>query len=281
MQFEQGTDLFLDYIGKCMHDFALQALLLPESGDSAGVTSTVLTSVSNLDSQSDLSGSLTISISERPKTPPNPTSTVLFHCDPDFIDHEEILDCIHQRYASLGSWTTLVGLGGVGNAAWFEQSYQDIINVMRIPGRQDLKANIFQLVYDWLYDNKKGKWVLILDNVDNADFLVKNRSTIQQEYTNSANGPDSKNLQLLLSYFPQYSNGLILITTQSKDITLKLVELHNIIILKPISKGDALTLFKNKLRKHDNDNHNDGNGDDNDNVAKLATALEFMPLAIV
>jgi hypothetical protein len=67
------------------------------------------------------------------------------------------------------------------NAARFEQSYWDIAHYVKIPGRQNPKADIFQLVRDWLRDERKGKWVLILDNVDAAGFLLEVQSTAQDE----------------------------------------------------------------------------------------------------
>ena len=57
------------------------------------------------------------------------------------------------------------------NAAWFEQSFWAIADQVKIPNWIDPKANIFKLVHDWLCDETNGEWVLILDNVDNADFL--------------------------------------------------------------------------------------------------------------
>jgi hypothetical protein len=58
------------------------------------------------------------------------------------------------------------------NATRFEQSIRNIANCVKIIGRQNPQANIFQLVHNWLQDKRKEPWVLILDNVDNAGFLV-------------------------------------------------------------------------------------------------------------
>jgi hypothetical protein len=155
------------------------------------------------------------------------------------------------------------------NAARFEQSFRDIANCVKISGRQNPQANnIFQLVYDWLRSDRKGKWVLILDNVDDAGFLVKAQSTGQDGQTN---GIGSGNLRPLVAYLPQCSNGSILITTRSESAALKLVEQRDIIVVKPMGRADALALLERKLGWHDN-------GED---AVKLAAALEFMPLAIV
>jgi hypothetical protein len=50
----------------------------------------------------------------RPETPPNPSSNVPFRRDADFVDRKIILDQVYERCAVPGSWTALVGLGGVG-----------------------------------------------------------------------------------------------------------------------------------------------------------------------
>ncbi|KAF4631476.1 hypothetical protein G7Y89_g6649 [Cudoniella acicularis] len=232
---------------------------------------------------------------ERLETPPNPSIVIPFSRDIDFVERGIILDQIHQKYAVLGSRTALVGLGGVGksqlaieyayrtrelspetwvfwvhasNAARFEQSFREIANSVKISGRQNQQANIFQLVHDWLRDDRKGKWVLILDNVDNASFLVEARSTSQDGQTN---GIDYGNSRPLVSYLPQCLNGSILITTRSKNAALKLVEQRDIIAIEPMSRADALALLERKLGWHD----------DGDDAVELAVALEFIPLAIV
>jgi hypothetical protein len=127
-------------------------------------------------------------------------------------------------------------------------------------------------VHDWLCDEKKGKWALILDNVDDASFLVEARRTGQDEQTI---GIQSGNPRSLVSYLPQCPHGSILITTRSEDEALNLVEQRDIITIGPMSSEDALTLFENKLGGVD-DGSNDG-----DVAAELLVALELMPLAIV
>ncbi|KAH8691822.1 hypothetical protein BGW36DRAFT_280847, partial [Talaromyces proteolyticus] len=141
----------------------------------------------------------TTSQAKRPETPPGPLLSIPFLRDPDFVDRGTVLNQLHQRSTVPGSRTALVGFGGVGksqfaieyayqthkqspttwvfwvhasNAARFEQSYHDIADTVKLFGRQDPKANIFKLVHNWLRDTKNGKWVMILDNVDDADFLV-------------------------------------------------------------------------------------------------------------
>jgi hypothetical protein len=122
-------------------------------------------------------------------------------------------------------------------------------------------------VHDWLRDDRK-KWVRILDNVDNAGFLIKDQSTGQDGQTNGNGGGKVRPLR---KYLPRSLNGSILITTRSKSAALTLVGEKSVITVEPMSKVDALELFTKKLGEHNG-------GDD---ATELATALEFTPLAIV
>ena len=145
------------------------------------------------------------------------------------------------------------------NAARFEQSYRAIANYVKISERQNPKADIFQLVHDWLRNERKGRWVLILDNIDDASFLLE------------ARGTEGGNSQPLVSYLPQSPNGSILITTRSRNVAQKLVERRDIIAVEPMNRADALALVEKKLGKQR----------ESQDIAELAVVLEFMPLAIV
>jgi hypothetical protein len=52
------------------------------------------------------------------------------------------------------------------NPTRFEQGYRDIADKIPIPGREDPKADILQLVCAWLSDRRNGQWLMILDNAD-------------------------------------------------------------------------------------------------------------------
>jgi tetratricopeptide (TPR) repeat protein len=152
------------------------------------------------------------------------------------------------------------------NAVRFEESYREIADRLKIAGRKDPKAKVVKLVYDWLCDKKDAKWLLILDNVDDARFLYEASPLSGEEP-----GSGQASRQLLLAYLPQSPNGSILMTTRTIEAALKLVEQRDIIIVEPMDEGHAVTLLEKKLGMR---------GDGND-IAELAGALEFMPLAIV
>ena len=153
------------------------------------------------------------------------------------------------------------------NAARFEQSYREIADQIEIPGRSDPKANIFRLVYNWMRDERKGKWILILDNVDDAGFLLDTQLTAR----GPPSGLDSRDSQPLREYLPRSRNGSTLMTTRTRGTALQLVEENDMIAVEPMDESRALALFEKKLRMQDNTK----------DMVELATALEFMPLAIV
>lgn len=64
---------------------------------------------------------------------------------------------------------------------------------------------------------------------------------------------------------------MILITTWSREAALKLVEPCGVIAVDPMDEADALALFRRKL----------GVQEDSNDIAELAAALEFIPLAII
>ena len=123
-----------------------------------------------------------------------------------------------------------------------------------------MKADIFQLVHDWLRNESKGRWVLILDNVDDARFLLDNQPTTSA----SVSKP-------LREYLPQSENSCILITTRNREAALKLVEPHDVIAVDPMDETHALALFEKKLGVQE---------DNKEDITELVTVLEFMPLAI-
>jgi len=227
--------------------------------------------------------------------PPKPSSTVPFRRDRDFIDRGDLLSRVDERCSQPAGRAALVGLGGVGksqlaieythrtrerspdtwvfwvhasNAARFEQGYRDIADVVKIAGREDPKAHIFKLVHDWLR-GYEGKWLMILDNVDDAGYLVNGQAVIQSQ----SNDSRCQTLRPLRDYLPQSQNGSILITTRSQESALKLSERNDLIPVDPMDASNAVELLNKKLESTGQRNDKD--------LVELAAALEFMPLAIV
>ncbi|KAF2032530.1 TPR-like protein [Setomelanomma holmii] len=231
---------------------------------------------------------------ERPETPPPPSILIPFVRDADFVERGTTLGQLQQRCAAPDARAALVGLGGVGksqlaiehayrthkespdtwvfwvhasNADRFRESYRSIADRVKIAGRQDPQANIFKLVHDWLCDCKQ-RWLLVLDNVDDAHFLLSGQAggDGQGQTTNA-----QVIRKPLREYLPHCERGSIIVTTRHEAAALKLVERRDIVRVKPMDEAEGLALFKKKLGLQGN----------NSGVAELAAVLEYMPLAIV
>ncbi|KAF2022659.1 putative kinesin [Setomelanomma holmii] len=223
---------------------------------------------------------------ERLETPPPPSILIPFAQDEDFVERGTTIDQFCKRCAALDSRVALVGLGGVGksqlaikhayrtrkrspeiwvfwvhasNANRFEQSYRNIAGCVKIAGRQDPQANIFELVHNWLRDCKH-QWLVVLDNINDARFLLDRPAT----NSTAARKP-------LHKYLPHCKRISILVTAQNNEAALMLVKRRDIVTVGPIDKPGAVTLFEKKL----------GTLGDSSKVAELAAVLEYMPLAIV
>ena len=151
------------------------------------------------------------------------------------------------------------------SAARFEQGVREIAGLVKIRGRNDPKANIFQLVRGWLRGAKSGRWILVLDNVDDAGFLLLEPGHSNQGTQERRNGSDT-----LFEHLPVCDHGSILITTRSEDAARKLVEHSDMISVGTMKDGDALRLLEKKL----------GDRIDMTAAPDLATELENMPLAL-
>jgi tetratricopeptide (TPR) repeat protein len=153
------------------------------------------------------------------------------------------------------------------NTARLEQSFREIADQIKVRGRKDPRADVFKLVHDWLRDAKKGRWLLVLDNADDAAVL----SPTDDSSKSSSSG--GSNLQQHLSrYLPSSSYGSVLVTSRTKRAAMQVVEDSDIIQIEPMHDTAARALLRKKLR--------DVEEEDN-SVAELATTLDNMPLALV
>ncbi|KAL8313074.1 hypothetical protein RB593_007337 [Gaeumannomyces tritici] len=221
---------------------------------------------------------------ERPETPPQPFATIPFSRDPDFVDRGDILDQLRQRCSEPAGRMALVGLGGIGKSqlaiefayrtaektpnkwifwihagtqARVEEDFQAIADVVKLPGRNQPKADVLQLVYGWLSNEQNGRWTIILDSADDGGVF----------YTTN----DGRKGKPLAGYLPQSRNGSIVVTTRNRDLAFRLTGDHkNIIDIKPMVLVDALLLLKKKL----------GPLPDTDTAKALVQALDLVPLAI-
>jgi hypothetical protein len=127
----------------------------------------------------------------------------------------------------------------------------DVAELVRIPGRSDPKADMPALFRNWLREKSTRKWLIVLDNADEVDFLVERN--------------DGK--ASLWELLPVHDQGAVLVTSRSMSAAAKLVERSAVVSVAPMSEQQATALLETKLgRQGDN--------------RTLAAALEYMPLAM-
>ena len=120
------------------------------------------------------------------------------------------------------------------------------------------------LVKDWLTNDENGRWLLVLDNVDDENVF----STMSTARTTS--NPHEQ--QPLVTFLPQTSRGFILVTSRNREAALQLVEDGNCLVdVCEMTMPEALTLLRRKVSKDKS----------SDEVATdLVNALMRLPLAI-
>ena len=160
------------------------------------------------------------------------------------------------------------------NAARYEQSFRAIANLVKLPDRHNIQINIFQLVHDWLQSSKSGSWLMVLDNVDDAGFLLEAPHISQAGSLSDSVGETPSPL---VSYLPFCPHGSLLITSRRRAAALQLVEDSDIVDVEPMSQEDAVALIRKKLKRPGKPDM----GVCLELVNTLATTLDCMPLAIV
>ncbi|KAM0368168.1 hypothetical protein ACHAPY_011552 [Fusarium culmorum] len=212
-----------------------------------------------------------------------PFSIIPFPRDRKFVERTDILLWLRDQTAQSGSRAALVGLGGIGKSqvaihylyevreaspdtwvfwvdassrARFEEAYRNIADKLQLPGRDDPKRNVLQLVHAWLCDGENGPWMMVLDNADSVEVLF--------------DAHDSRD-QPLASFLPNTGRGSIVITSRNTGAAARLAS-RAIYKMPMMEKSQALQLLRNRL--------GDEGAEDNAAMSDLIDDLNYMPLAI-
>ena len=132
---------------------------------------------------------------------------------------------------------------------------------MRLSGFDEPRVNHLKIVTEWLNDESSGRWLLILDNVDDKGFA-------------SSSAGDLSNMSkfTLPEYLPRKRGCYILITSRDHQAALNLVGDRSAIIpATPMTDEEAVELFRVKTL---------GVVWDAVQAHHLATQLECLPLLI-
>jgi tetratricopeptide (TPR) repeat protein len=170
------------------------------------------------------------------------------------------------------------------NTARLEQSFREIAELVKVRGRKEPQADVFKLVHDWLRDEKNGRWLLVVDNADDAGALSAQVGDSQKSQADDGGG-DSSNMRALQHplrrYLPPSRHGCVLVTSRTRQAAMQLVEDSDIIAIEPMDDAAAHALLRKKLGDKGKKSGNNSDGDSNTDIAKLAAALDHMPLALV
>ena len=124
---------------------------------------------------------------------------------------------------------------------------------------------MLRLVNDWLRDETNGRWLMVLDNVDDIETFFPSRKRHRDKADQIL--PTS-----LAAYLPQSRNGSVLITSRNKDAAARLAGgYHNITEVLAMDESQGLQLLCNKLV---------AGVSDKGAALDLLRVLDCMPLAI-
>ncbi|KAL9629560.1 MAG: hypothetical protein Q9164_006829 [Protoblastenia rupestris] len=224
---------------------------------------------------------------------PEPFSTVPFSQDPDFVNRGAILDQLRAVCMCPAARVALVGLGGVGKSqlviqysyqvrekspqiyifwvhastrARFEEGYRTIADRLDLARPEDSDANILRMVRNWLCEEKNGRWIMILDNMDDAAILKDSADEAVPHSARQHQAPAT-----LEGFLPQAPHGCVILTSRSEDVASWLTGGHkNIIRVGPMAEKEGLDILSNKL----NIQYSEGT------ALALLEAVDYMPLAI-
>lgn len=140
----------------------------------------------------------------------------------------------------------------------FKVAYRNIGKLLRIPGIDDEKADVKQLVKTKLSEKDSGEWLMIIDNADDTSILFHEPT-------------DGSSEKRLIDYIPCSPKGSILFTTRSRKAALKQATHH--INLNEMDRSESKKLAEKLLERDFSD--------DDENIFEFLELLTYLPLAIV
>jgi len=154
------------------------------------------------------------------------------------------------------------------DATSFENAYRQIGQKLQIRGIEDDKANVKALVKTALSRDDAGRWLLIVDNIDDEVLLFPGARAAASESSNLLATP------FLEQYFPFSRNGSILFTTRNHKVAIRLAGTGGSVITIPaIERAESRTLLETNLDCR-------LTGDD-ESIRRLLDLLVDLPLAIM
>ncbi|PNP77903.1 hypothetical protein FNYG_08629 [Fusarium nygamai] len=208
-----------------------------------------------------------------------------FERNEGFVGREDVLRLVLDRISPSANKdacqrTVIQGLGGIGktqialevafrlhdadpscsvfwvpavDATTFENAYRDIGQRLGVAGLDDDKADVKALVQAAMSREDTGRWLLIIDNADDPELMF---------------GPG-----VLAQYLPCSTNGSILFTTRTREVTERL-DIYAAGIIEPtkMKREEAREMLQARLREEQ--------VPDRASTDSLLDFLDDLPLAI-
>jgi tetratricopeptide (TPR) repeat protein len=152
------------------------------------------------------------------------------------------------------------------SAERFDHNIRDVLGLLKVHGRESPHANLHELFWNWLIDTRGRRWLIVLDNADEANYLLEPPTLTNQSHHSTRNSSGDRRLD----YIPTCDHGTLLITTRRRDMCLEMVHRNHMLEIRPMNAEHALEMMQKKI----------GMQDQKDVIIHLATALDFMPLAM-
>jgi len=140
----------------------------------------------------------------------------------------------------------------------FEQAYMAIARKLHLPGIDDAKADVMELVAEHLGEEDTGPWLLVLDNADDLEMLTVS--------------PVPTQFPPLAKYIPRTTAGRMIITTRDAHVGLVLTGGRDPLSVHPLTPNDASILLRTSLV--------DEPDPEPDTVIQILNILDCLPLAI-
>ncbi|KEY74844.1 hypothetical protein S7711_09938 [Stachybotrys chartarum IBT 7711] len=212
------------------------------------------------------------SVTDQVVNRPAPKFVVPYPNNPDFIGCSDILQQLkdklgHEPGTSEASVSrvSLFGLGGIGSADRFRQSYLSIAEKYQIPGYDDPKSDLLLLVKRWLERTDCERWLMVADNSDDMQLFFGAPSAAA---LSSAEPREAGNLS---AYLPECRHGSLITTTRNKQLGVRLAKGQQPIEVMRMNENESAQLLRTKL-----DDMNAASAD----LSSIASRLEYLPLAL-
>ncbi|KAF7552766.1 hypothetical protein G7Z17_g4097 [Cylindrodendrum hubeiense] len=148
------------------------------------------------------------------------------------------------------------------NAERFRQGFAYIAQECEIPGYDDPRSDVLQLVKVWLEKKNRGRWLMVIDNADDTQVFFS-------QQPESANTPSHHHQ--LGRYIPECAHGALLVTTRNLEAGSRLTMGNPPIGVGNMDESESVQLLRTRLG---------GIETSSEELSSLSSRLEYLPLAL-